>query len=142
MNALRWWLLAGMLCHGVVQAKVYRCEQDGSLSFSDRPCAAGQDPIDLAQPNTLETSAGERALAQQFDARTATLHATRLAADDPPQPVATAHKALDSRSRKSSRRASTKRPKAPKLPKLRAPAQDVAPAAQQVAPPRQQAASP
>jgi hypothetical protein len=60
-------------------AEIYRCDRNGKLEFSDRACAAGQIAIDVAEPNVMETSSGERALAQAFDDRTASLRAMRAA---------------------------------------------------------------
>jgi hypothetical protein len=110
-------------------ADIYRCDHDGTLQFSDKPCAAGQEPVVIAQPNTLETSAGDRALAQAFDAETVALHDARARATD--QPLAEKRQAQ--KPRKSRER--TNRPTSAK--KALKPAKETgAPPAGKLAPPR------
>ncbi len=66
-----------LACCSLAQAGVYRCDAGGTLQFSDKPCEAGQQPLEIARPNTLETSTGDRALAAQFDDHTAALQRSR-----------------------------------------------------------------
>ena len=96
-------------------ANIYRCDRNGKLEFSDRACVVGQIPLEVAAPNVMQTSAGDRALAQAFDAETASLHALR-AAEKARMHEAAAREPKASRSRADQRRRATK-PKAIKLPK-------------------------
>lgn len=63
----RWLAILAFLWSSVCYAKVYRCDDAGRLHFSDKPCLAGQEPIEVASPNTMETSAGDQALARDYD---------------------------------------------------------------------------
>jgi len=56
-----------LLFSASASAEIYRCERGGRLEFSDRACAVGQSPIDVAQPNSMETAQGEARLAAQYD---------------------------------------------------------------------------
>jgi hypothetical protein len=74
-----------LLCCANASAEIYRCERNGRVEFSDRACVGGQVPIDIAPPNSMETSRGEALLAAQYDREgTALLKARRasLAADE------------------------------------------------------------
>jgi hypothetical protein len=51
-------------------ADVYRCERNGRLEFSDRACEAGQAAIEIAEPNSMQTAAGDAALAARYDRET------------------------------------------------------------------------
>jgi hypothetical protein len=79
---LRWWLLAALGAGwiDVAAANVYRCDQGGRMQFSDKPCVAGQEPMPVAQLNTMETSAGDQALARQYDRDIELLHEARTTA--------------------------------------------------------------
>jgi hypothetical protein len=95
-------------------ADIYRCDHDGKLQFTDKPCAAGQDPAIIAPLNTLETSAGDRALAQAFDAETAALRSSREVPSDKPPKRADAGVKKDSKPRKERKPSSKKTPKTAK----------------------------
>ncbi|HZP13694.1 MAG TPA: DUF4124 domain-containing protein [Nevskiaceae bacterium] len=112
----RWLPLLFLFACANASANIYRCERGGKLVFSDRACEAGQVAIEITTPNVLETSSGDRELARAFDARTTSLQATRARALV--EARASDEKAESSapRSKKGSKRASTKRLKAPKQP--------------------------
>ena len=59
-----------MFC-ATASAEVYRCGRNGKLQFSDHACAAGQVAIEVAEPNSLETSRGDEQLAARYDRETA-----------------------------------------------------------------------
>ncbi len=99
-------------------ADVYRCERNGKLQFSDRACEAGQLPLDVAAPNVLETSRGDRELARAFDAETTLLRAARAKASAEARESEPKPKAATSSARKSSAKASKKILKAPKPPRV------------------------
>lgn len=99
-------------------ADVYRCERNGKLQFSDRACEAGQLPLDVAAPNVLETSRGDRELARAFDAETTLLRAARAKASAEARESEPKPKAATSSGRKSSAKASKKILKAPKQPRV------------------------
>ena len=77
-----WWLLAviGLGWSGVSPAEVYRCDQDGKLQYSDKPCVAGQVPVVVQQPNSLHADPGDKALAKQHDRDAAVARKARAAA--------------------------------------------------------------
>ena len=63
-------------------APVYKCVEQGRVTYTDRPCAAGAQAAEL--PNLIVTappSGAERALAQAHDARIARDQAERDRAD-------------------------------------------------------------
>ena len=99
-------------------ADVYRCERDGKLQFSDRACEAGQLPLDVAAPNVLETSRGDRELARAFDADTTTLRTARAKASVEARASEPKAKAATSPARKSAAKPSKKTLKAPKQPRV------------------------
>ena len=77
------WLLAvfGLGWSGVSFAEVYRCDQDGKLQYSDKPCVAGQAPEVVREPNSLHADPGDKALAKQYDREAAAKHKARAAAE-------------------------------------------------------------
>lgn len=99
-------------------ADVYRCERNGKLQFSDRACEAGQVPLDVAAPNVLETSRGERELARAFDADTTLLRAARAKASAEARASDPKPKTATSPARKNTAKASKKKLKAPKQPRV------------------------
>ena len=57
---------------------VYKCEEKGVITYTDRPCSAQSEPIELPAPIlTVAPTANERALAQAWD-RFAVCYATQL----------------------------------------------------------------
>lgn len=61
---------------------VYRCEQDGHLTYTDQPCAGGANATLLPGPVvTAPPTATERELARQHDTRLARDRAARDRAD-------------------------------------------------------------
>lgn len=52
-------------------AEIYRCELNGKLTFTDRPCAVGAEPLELKKPIEMETAPGEAQLARDYDRRLA-----------------------------------------------------------------------
>jgi len=80
----RWWLLVAISA-GWIQvssAEIYRCDANGRLQFSDRPCVAGQAPLPVAEPNSMDTSTGDQALAREYDRDVSSARKARLAAEE------------------------------------------------------------
>lgn len=49
-------------------AEVYRCAENGKVAYSDHPCAAGAQPLNLAPAATMSApSAGEAEMAKQYE---------------------------------------------------------------------------
>ncbi len=69
-------LAAVLLLAGTARAAVYRCEQNGKITYTDQPCAAHAAPTAL--PELQRMDAGPRAdLAKQYDAEAARDAASR-----------------------------------------------------------------
>lgn len=60
--------LAWLIASSGAQAAVYRCEAQGRVLFTDRPCHAGAAPQTIRTPNTMDGRAG-LALAREYDRR-------------------------------------------------------------------------
>ena len=73
--------IAFVLGNGAAEAGVYRCTVDGVMQFSDKPCQAGDAPLDLSAPNVVQADADAAPLAEQYDRRTRDYQKAR-AADD------------------------------------------------------------
>lgn len=52
-----------------IAAEVYRCEQNGQVTYTDRPCAAGAQPAQLAPPAAVVQPPrdGESKMAHDYD---------------------------------------------------------------------------
>lgn len=61
-------VLALCLCASAVRAEVYRCEGPKGAVYTDRPCAAGAAPAQLAPATVVDTVTNE-ALAREWDER-------------------------------------------------------------------------
>ncbi|MBX6420108.1 MAG: DUF4124 domain-containing protein [Nevskia sp.] len=61
------------------RAEIYRCEQNGQLTYTDRPCAHGAAPAQLPPINTVpaQPAPDASALARQYDRDTARETAAR-----------------------------------------------------------------
>jgi hypothetical protein len=72
-------IFAAVLCTAAAHAEIYRCEQDGQVTYTDRPCAAGAAPVPLAPINAISAppAPGAQDLARQYDRRTARETAAR-----------------------------------------------------------------
>lgn len=75
-----------LLCLGLMatspasQAEVYRCEHQGRLTFTDTPCDAQAQPIEVAVPQAIEATAGSD-LAKGYDERLARERREHVRAD-------------------------------------------------------------
>lgn len=58
---------AAALLAGGADAAVFRCDRGGHLEFSDHACEAGQDPVAVARPNSMDVTPGEARLAAIYD---------------------------------------------------------------------------
>jgi hypothetical protein len=58
------------LTSGSARADVFRCEREGRLTFTDTPCDAAARPVEIAEPSTIESTAGAD-LANDYDQRRA-----------------------------------------------------------------------
>ncbi|WP_428309558.1 DUF4124 domain-containing protein [Hydrocarboniphaga sp.] len=63
-----------------LRAEVFRCEQDGKLTFTDTPCDAQAQPIEVAEPLSIEATGGSD-LAKDYDERLARERRERIRAD-------------------------------------------------------------
>jgi hypothetical protein len=81
-------LFVAQLSGGVSASNVYRCDDGGRLRFSDRPCVAGQEPLAIAAPNTMETSAGDASLARDYDDDIARRRKTQITSAGPAEATA------------------------------------------------------
>lgn len=95
----QWWLLAalGASWIGASPAEVYRCQAGAEVRYSDQPCAAGQAPIAVEQPNTMHADPGDHALARQHDRETGASNQSRADA------AAAAQKSYQARSQAQAR---------------------------------------
>ena len=82
---------------GAAPAEVYRCEAGGRTQFSDKPCLAGQEPMAVALPNTMETSAGDQALAREYDRETKARRKARAAANAETEKASRARRKTEAR---------------------------------------------
>ncbi|WP_028079355.1 DUF4124 domain-containing protein [Solimonas soli] len=75
------YVLALALGAPAAQAAVYRCSVGGVVQFSDRPCQAGDAPLDLKAPNVVKADDGAAPLAEQYDRRVREYGKARAAED-------------------------------------------------------------
>lgn len=54
---------------GTAAAEVYRCVENGTPQFSDRPCAAGAAPLALPPANVIEAAGRAEPLAERYQQR-------------------------------------------------------------------------
>ncbi|MEQ1439606.1 DUF4124 domain-containing protein [Fontimonas sp. SYSU GA230001] len=74
------WLAAALLNVQAARAEVYRCEQNGSIRFTDRPCSPQAQAVDLPDPVVLP--AGPKAdLLGEAEARQRSARSARDKAD-------------------------------------------------------------
>lgn len=69
------------LCATTAGADVFRCQQDGRTVFTDRPCHASAEPMQLEPPTVLSAPGNFDDLAQAHDARLARERKAKAAAD-------------------------------------------------------------
>lgn len=76
-------LLLTMLLLAVLPASaaVYRCEHEGKITYTDKPCASGAAPAQLPAVTSLPPDTNARALAKQYDADTARQNKSQASAD-------------------------------------------------------------
>lgn len=63
-----------------LRAEVFRCEQDGKLTFTDTPCDAQAQPLHVAEPLSIEATGGDD-LAKRYDERLARERRERTRSD-------------------------------------------------------------
>jgi hypothetical protein len=78
----RCWSLSLLMLAGAApaEADVFRCEHDGRLTFTDTPCDAQAQPIEVAEPLSIEATGGSD-LAKSYDDRLARERRERIRAD-------------------------------------------------------------
>jgi hypothetical protein len=117
--------VVAQLSAGAWASNVYRCDDGGRLRFSDRPCVAGQEPLAIATPNTMETSAGDASLARDYDDDIARRRKSQVASAKPTEGTASESEPLKKKEpRKRKSRSKSGKGKA----KPSAPSRDRAPA--------------
>lgn len=65
---------------GVARAEVFRCEHEGRKTFTDTPCDAEAQPIEVAEPLSMQAIPGSD-LATRYDERRARERRERIGAD-------------------------------------------------------------
>ena len=82
-TGLRVWLpvLLAAAAAWPAEAAIYRCQQDGQLQFSDRPCAAGAQPAQLPPATVVMPEPGVADLAKEHERRTQQYRRARDAED-------------------------------------------------------------
>ncbi|MBI2383310.1 MAG: DUF4124 domain-containing protein [Gammaproteobacteria bacterium] len=75
-------------------AEVYRCESQGKVTYTDRPCAAGAPPQALPAPTVVPRGQDERERAREYDRR---IERERQARDRADAEWAEAHRARKER---------------------------------------------
>ena len=79
-SGLRVLLLAVLMGAPAAQAAVYRCTVGGVVQFSDKPCRAGDAPLDVKTPNVVQAD-DSAPLAEQYDRRVREYGKARAAED-------------------------------------------------------------